>query len=63
MPSRFTRKQIWRHNGAVGQARMMEMSALAIVTLPTVTRSAAATADQIASLARQLRRQLKERDE
>lgn len=63
MPSRFTRKQIWRHNGAVGQARMAEMSMLAIATLPTATPAARATADQIASLARQLRRQLKERDE
>jgi len=63
MPSRFTRQQIWRHNGAVGQARMAEMSMLAIATLPTATSAARATADQIASLARQLRRQLKERDE
>lgn len=63
MPSRFTTKEIWRHNGAIGQARFIEVSANAIATLPTATKAARDIAEQLAVLASILRKQLKERNE
>lgn len=63
MPSKFTGQQIWRHNGAAGQARFIEVSARTISTLSTATPTAKAIAAKIADMARALGKELKERDE
>ena len=63
MPSRFTSKQIWRHNGAIGQARFIRNSAEAISLLYTVTPRGQSLACEIVRVASQLMAELKERDE
>ena len=57
----YTRKQIWRHNGALGQAVMIRRSAESIAALPTTTDTSCDLANQVANIAMSLTHSLKER--
>ena len=58
---KYTRQEIWRHNGALGQATMIRRCAESIAALPTTTGTARDLANQIANLAMSLQHSLKER--
>lgn len=61
--SRFTRKEIWRHNGFAGSARMTQAQMAAIQSSSTTTKRTKQLAVQIEALAVELAGSLKERAE
>jgi hypothetical protein len=63
MPSRFTREQIWRHNGYLGSTRMAYLAMNNISQAITVTPATALLAHEIAGKLATLSTLLKERDE
>lgn len=63
MPSRFTRREIWRHNGLLGSTRFAMNAVANVLSARTTTKEAKATAAKIDTLLRQLLSELKTRDE
>jgi hypothetical protein len=61
--SRFTTKEIWRHNSFSGHARMMHSQAIGIRCARTTKPAAQMIARQIEELALELLDALKERNE
>lgn len=61
--SRFTRNQIWQHNGYSGSTRMAYQNMRTIATSPTATLPARALAASIAADLLRLHSLLKVRDE
>lgn len=55
------RRAIWRHNGFLGSARMMQMQCQAIMCSPTATLEAKVRASEICAKARDLYELLRER--
>ena len=55
------RREIWRHNGFLGSARMMQMQCGAIMCSQTATHEAKVRASEICAKARDLYELLKER--
>ena len=63
MTSRFTRRQIWRHNGLFGHTAMARQAMRAVQESQTATRDAKLLASSIERDLIRLAQLLKERDE
>lgn len=58
---KYSRKEIWSHNAARGQAAMIKGCALSIAKLRSATKRSTRLALEIAELAVKLQRELEER--